>query len=306
MTAKEENRSLTRFAWLSIAAAVTTIALKALAYVFTGSVGLLSDAMESFVNLLGGMMALMMLKIAERPADENHAYGHTKAEYFSSGLEGILILLAAGSIAWEASSRLISPLPLEQVSLGVALSAGASVVNLVTAMIMLRAGRKHHSITLEANGRHLMTDVWTSVGVIGGIVAVGVTGWLRIDPIIALVVAANIVWAAVRILRKTAYGLMDAALPNHELDAVRTAIEGHMSEEMHYHALRTRRSGARRFVSFHLLVPGDWTIQQGHTFCEEIEADIRTRIPHVTVFTHLEPLQDPSSYDDMNLDRSGK
>lgn len=303
MTATEETRSLTRFAWLSIGAAVATIALKALAYAFTGSVGLLSDAMESFVNLLGGAMALMMLKIAERPADENHAYGHTKAEYFSSGLEGILIFVAAGSIGWQAVLRLLSPMPLEQVGLGVALSTGASVINLLTALVMLRAGRKHHSITLEANGKHLMTDVWTSVGVIGGIIAVGATGWLRLDPLIALAVAANIVWTAVRILRKTAYGLMDAALPNHELEAVRKAIESHVNDHVHYHALRTRRSGARRFVSFHLLVPGDWTIQRGHALCEEIEADIRNSVPQVTVFTHLEPSQDPCSYDDMTLDR---
>lgn len=303
MEEAEDTRSLTRFAWLSIAAAVATITLKALAYWLTGSVGLLSDAMESFVNLLGGAVALWMLKIAERPADENHAYGHTKAEYFSSGLEGLLIFCAAASIAWAAVGRLFAPQPIEQIGIGLLLSTGASLINLGTAIVLLRAGRRHHSVTLEANAKHLLTDVWTSVGVIAGILAVSMTGWLRIDPVIALLVAANIVWTAWRIVNKSVYGLMDAALPPHELAAVKAAIEAHMQGDVQYHALRTRRSGARRFVSLHVLVPGDWTVQRGHTLCEEIEAEIRRSVPLITVFTHLESLHDPASYEDMVLDR---
>ena len=303
MSTPRAQPSLARFALLSIAAAVATILLKGLAYLFTGSVGLFSDAMESFVNLVGGLMAYMMLKVAEQPADENHAYGHTKAEYFSSGLEGLLILGAAISIAWTACLRLLSPMPLENIGIGLAISLTASGINLGTALLLLRAGKKHRSITLEANAKHLLTDAWTSIGVLAGILAVAATGWLRLDPLIALGVAANIVWAAYRILSKSVYGLMDAALPRRELEAVRGAIERHMNEEVHYHALRTRRSGARCFVSLHVLVPGDWSVQRGHSLCEEIEADIRLVVWPVTVFTHLEPAQDPASYDDMHLER---
>jgi cation diffusion facilitator family transporter len=303
MTSHTAQPSLARYALLSIAAAIATIILKGLAYLFTGSVGLFSDAMESFVNLVGGLMAYMMLKVAEQPADENHAYGHTKAEYFSSGLEGLLILGASVSIAWTASLRLLSPTPLENIGLGLAISVAASGINLGTALLLHRAGKKYRSITLEANANHLLTDVWTSAGVLVAILAVAATGWLRLDPLIAMAVAANIAWAAYRILRKSVYGLMDAALPRRELEAVRGAIEHHMNEDVHYHALRTRRSGARCFVSLHVLVPGDWSVQRGHTLCEEIEADIRLAVSPVTVFTHLEPAQDPASYDDIHLER---
>jgi len=303
MNTNVESRSLTRYAWLSIAAALATITLKSCAYWFTGSVGLYSDAVESLVNLIGGVMALWMLKIAERPADDNHAYGHTKAEYFSSGLEGMLILLAAFSIAWAALLRLWAPLPIEQVGLGFALSVAASAVNLGAALLLLRAGKRYHSVTLEANAHHLLTDVWTSVGVVIGILAVAATGWHRIDPIVAMLVAANIVWAAWRILRKSVGGLMDVALPGHEQEAVRAAIAPHLHDDVQYHALRTRRSGARRFVSLHVLVPGEWTVHRGHALCDQIESDIRASVPNASVFTHLESLQDPASYDDMVLDR---
>lgn len=303
MNTPNETRSLTHYAWLSIAVALITIALKSLAYAYTGSVGLFSDAVESLVNLIGGIMALWMLKIAARPADDNHAYGHTKAEYFSSGLEGMLILLAAFSIAWAALLRLWSPMPIGQIGIGFTLSVAASAVNLGAALLLLRAGKRYHSVTLEANAHHLLTDVWTSAGVVLGILAVAGTGWQRIDPIIALLVAGNIAWAAWRVLRKSIGGLMDVALPRHEQHAVRAAIEPHLHDEVQYHALRTRRSGARRFVSLHVLVPGDWTVHRGHALCETIEEDIRASIPNASVFTHLESLNDPASYDDMVLDR---
>lgn len=303
MTTQETRQSLTRYAWLSIAAALITIALKSLAYFYTGSVGLYSDAVESLVNLIGGVMALWMLRIAARPADDNHAYGHTKAEYFSSGLEGLLILAAAGSIGAAALWRLWSPAELTQVTAGLVLSMLASGVNLGAALLLLRAARQYHSITLEANARHLLTDVWTSVGVLAGVLAVTMTGWTWLDPLMALVVAAHIARSAWRILSKSVGGLMDLALPAHEQEAVRAAIAPHLHDDVQYHALRTRRSGARRFVSLHVLVPGEWTVHRGHALCDQIESDIRASVPNATVFTHLESLQDPASYDDIKLDR---
>jgi cation diffusion facilitator family transporter len=305
MTTDPTNRSsLKRFAWLSIAAAITTIILKTAAYRLTGSVGLLSDALESVVNLVGAVMALAMLTVAARPADDDHAYGHSKAEYFSSGLEGSLIMVAALAIAVAAMERLLSPKPLEQVGLGLVVSAAASLVNLGVALVLLRKSKEAHSITLEANAHHLLTDVWTSAGVIVGVGAVALTGLIRLDPIVALVVAANIVWTAVRIVRASVLGLMDTALPSGEREAVAGALRGHADGGVQFHALRTRQSGARRFVSVHVLVPGAWTVNQGHQLLERIEADIRSLVPNVTVETHLESLDDPTSWDDENLDRA--
>ncbi|MCX6550887.1 MAG: cation diffusion facilitator family transporter [Acidobacteria bacterium] len=295
--------NLKRFAWLSIAAALTTIALKTVAYLLTGSVGLLSDAIESIVNLVGAFMALSMLTVAARPADEDHSYGHSKAEYFSSGVEGTLILIAALAIAVAATERLLWPRPIDQVGIGLAVSLVASLVNLAVALVLLRASREHHSITLEANAHHLLTDVWTSAGVIAGVGAVAMTGWVRLDPLVALVVAANIVWTGTRIVRKSILGLMDTALPAEELAAVKRALESHLGEGIEYHALRTRVSGARRFVSLHVLVPGAWTVHRGHELLEDIEARIRAAVPNVTILTHLESLDDPASWDDVHLDR---
>jgi cation diffusion facilitator family transporter len=292
---------LTRYAWLSISVAVFTIALKAIAYLLTGSVGLLSDAMESFVNLAGALMALAMLTIAARPADESHAYGHSKAEYFASGVEGTLILLAAVSIAIAAIDRIISPRPLEQIGLGLAVSVVASLANLVVAMVLMRAGKRYSSITLQANSRHLMTDVWTSGGVLVGVGLVALTSWQILDPIIALVVAANIVWSGVGILRSSVSGLMDIALPVEEQDIIRKVLEVHRQAGVEYHALRTRQSGAMKFISLHVLVPGEWSVHKGHQLLELIEADISEALPNVVVFTHLESLNDPSAWDDVPL-----
>jgi cation diffusion facilitator family transporter len=295
--------SLTRFAWLSIAAAILTIGLKTAAYLITDSVGLLSDALESVVNLVGALMALAMLTIAVRPADEDHAYGHFKAEYFSSGVEGTLILIAAASIGVAAVERLVNPKSLEQIGLGLGVAVAASLVNLGAALILRRAAKRYHSITLEANAYHLMTDVWTSVGVVVGVVAVGFTGWNRLDPAIALVVAANIVWTGVRIIRKSVLGLMDTALPIDEQNLIRNVLEPHKQDGIEYHALRTRQSGSHRFVSLHVLVPGVWNVQRGHHLVERIEENIRRALPNVIVFTHLESLSDPASWDDNVLDR---
>lgn len=290
--------SLTRFAWLSIAAALLTIGLKAAAYFITGSVGLLSDAVESLVNLVGGIMALAMLTVAARPADDDHAYGHTKAEYFSSGVEGGLILVAAASIGVAAVLRLISPRPLEAVGVGLLVSVAASVVNLLVALVILRAGRAHNSITLEANANHLLTDVWTSVGVIAGVGLVALTGWLWLDPVLALLVALNIVWTGTQIVRRSIAGLMDIALPAADMIAVRKVLQTYEQTGIQFHALRSRESGARKFVSTHVLVPGAWTVQSGHELLEKIEADIRRALPGAVVFTHLESLDDPASWDD--------
>ena len=298
--------SLKRFAWLSIAAAVVTIALKSGAYLLTGSVGLLSDAMESVVNLAGAIVALAMLTVAARPADDDHAFGHGKAEYFSSGVEGGLILIAAIAIAIAAAERLRFPAPLAQVGLGVGVAVAASLVNLGVARALLRAARQYHSITLEADARHLLTDVWTSAGVIVGIGAVAVTGWQRLDPLVALAVAANIVWTGVQIVRRSIAGLMDTALPPAELDAVKRALDRHLEGGVAYHALRTRQSGARRFISVHVLVPGEWTVQRGHQLLEAIEADIRRVVPNATILTHLEASGDPASWDDTALDRADR
>jgi cation diffusion facilitator family transporter len=299
------NRSfLTRFAWLSIAAAVLTIALRTAAWSITDSVGLLSDAVESLVNLVGGVMALAMLTVAARPADEDHAYGHGKAEYFSSGLEGGLILVAAVSIAAAAVMRLLTPKPLADVGAGLAVAAVASAINLGVALLLLRVSRTHNSITLEANAHHLLTDVWTSVGVIVGVGLVALTKWLWLDPIVALLVAANIVWTGVRIVRRSIAGLMDISLSNEDMAVVRKVLQPHEQAGIQFHALRSRQAGAQKFVSVHVLVPGDWTVHRGHELLESIEADIRHSLSDTVVFTHLESLDDPASWEDETFERS--
>ena len=293
--------SLQRYAWLSIATAVATILLKGVAWRMTGSVGLLSDAIESFVNLAGALMALWMLTLAEQPADEDHAHGHGKAEYFSSAFEGFLILLAAFSIGYTSIDRLLHPQALDSVGIGLLVSALASVLNLLTARILMEVGKKHLSITLEADAHHLMTDVWTSVGVIGGVGLVWLTGWLWLAPAIALLVAANIVWTGWQLMRRSAAGLMDSSLPLPQLALINALLDGYRQESLDFHALRTRQAGNRAFVTLHVLVPGHWSVQQGHDWAERIEADIRKAIPHAHVLTHLEPLDDPLSMSDQAL-----
>ncbi|MDD8017655.1 MAG: cation diffusion facilitator family transporter [Bacteroidota bacterium] len=295
---------LKKFAWLSVAAAIATIGLKSLAYVLTGSVGLLSDAVESLVNLVGALMALGMLTVAARPADDEHVYGHGKAEYFSSGVEGVLILIAAISIGITAAQRFISPRPLEQIGLGLLVSVGASLVNLITALIIRRAGKRYQSITLEANAQHLMTDVWTSAGVLVGVGAVAFTGWERLDPVVAIFVALNIVWSGILIVRKSVQGLMDIALPKEELEKVQKVLDAYKTDEISFHALRTRQAGARRFVSVHVIVPGQWTVHEGHQLLERIENDMRKILNNGTIFTHLESADDPASWADIALDRN--
>lgn len=292
---------LTRFAWLSIAAALVTIVLKGVAWWLTGSVGLLSDALESFVNLAGALMALAMLSLAMRPADAGHPHGHGKAEYFSSAFEGLLILIAALSIGYAAIDRLMAPRPLEAVGLGLVVSALASMVNLAVARILLRVGRAHRSITLEADAHHLMTDVWTSVGVLFGVALVWLTGWLWLDPVIALLVAVNILWTGWNLLHRSAGGLMDASLPRDELLAIDGVLDRYRAEGLEFHALRTRQAGSDAFATLHVLVPGAWTVQAGHDWCERLERDLAGVVPRLHVTTHLEPIEDPASLDDVDL-----
>ncbi len=295
--------SLARYAWLSIAAAVATIALKTLAWRMTGSVGLFSDALESIVNLAGAVMMLAMLSVAARPPDHEHAFGHGKAEYFASGAEGTLIFLAAVGIALTAGERLLHPRPIERISAGLAVSVAASLVNLGVARVLIAVGRRRHSIALEADGHHLMTDVWTSAGVLAGIAAVGITGFDRLDPVIALLVASNILWTGSKLIRRSWAGLLDHALGPEEQAALSAVLARHGSDEVEFHAVRTRQAGARKFVEMHVLVPGGWTVRRGHELLERVERDVREAIPNATVLTHLEALEDPTSFEDQHLDR---
>ncbi len=295
--------SLKRYALLSIVAALATIALKGVAWWLTGSVGLLSDAAESLVNLAGALMALAMLTLAEQPADDNHAFGHGKAEYFSSAFEGFLIVVAAVAISYSAVDRLIHPRPLEALGLGLGFSAVASVINYLTARVLMTVGRQHHSITLEADAHHLMTDVWTSVGVIVGVGLAGASGWQWLDPLIAVAVAVNILGTGWRLLQRSADGLMDAALPEERRVEIAAVLEDYRRQGLEFHALRTRQAGSRPFVSVHVLVPGQWTVQRGHDWLERIEESIRQAVPGSHVTTHLEPLEDPASQSDQDLDR---
>ena len=295
---------LERYAWLSIAAAVATITLKALAWWLTDSVGLLSDALESVVNLAAALLALSMLRLAAAPPDADHPYGFSKAEYFSAGIEGALIVLAAAGIVWTAIPRLIAPRALDMPLAGLTLTVAASAINFGVARVLLRAGREHHSITLEADGRHLLTDVWTSAGVIAGVALVFITGWLRLDPIVAIAVALHILWAGFGLMRRSVRGLMDPAIaPDDQREVEKLIAEYARRYGVSFHAVRTRQAGARRFVSFHLLVPDAWTVAQAHQLSEEIEARMRAMVPNAAIFTHIEPISDPASYEDQGLDR---
>ncbi len=291
------------FALLSIGAAVTTIILKFGAYKLTGSVGLLSDALESQVNLVAALTALWALTLAAKPPDAGHAFGYSKAEYFSSALEGLLILVAAISIMVAAIDRIYHPQPIEQIGWGLVVSMIAAAINGGVAMILLRAGKRLRSIALKADGHHLLTDVWTSIGVLIGLVAVQITNLQILDPVIAIGVAANIVWAGWRLLRETGSGLLDAALSPADLAMINEILQAHQQDGTQFHALRTRLAGSRRFVSVHVLVPGQWTVQKGHDLCDRIELEIARALPGTHTITHLEPSEDPLSWEDSELDR---
>lgn len=294
--------SLVRYGWLSVLAALLTIALKSWAYLVTGSVGLLSDAAESLVNLLAAIVALATLGFAAQPADAGHPFGHGKAEYFASGFEGVLILAAAGGIAGAAWARLQHPQPLVELSLGMGISAGAGLVNLAVGLVLLRAGRRHGSITLEADGRHLLSDVWTTAAVLLGLGAIAVTGWLLLDPIIAFLAALQIVWSGFGLVARSASGLLDAALPAKERAAIESVFDRYREDGVGFHDLRTRAAGRQRLVTAHVVVPGHYSVQEGHDLLERIEGDIRHAIGDATIITHLEPLEDEASFAHDRLD----
>jgi cation diffusion facilitator family transporter len=293
-----------RFAWLSIGAALATIALKMLAWWITGSVGLLSDALESLVNLAAAVLALSMLRLAASPPDDSHPYGFSKAEYLSAGIEGALIVLAAAGILWAAIPRLMAPRPLDMPVLGLTLTAVATIINFAASRMLIRAGERLHSITLEADGHHLMTDVWTSIGVFAGVALAFATGRYWLDPVVALAVAAQIIWTGIALVRRSVSGLLDAAISRDDQNEVTKLFAEYAGRYgVTFHALRTRQAGARQFISFHLLVPDAWTVAQAHRLSEELEARIRAMVPNAGVLTHIEPISDPASYDDQGLDR---
>lgn len=291
------------YAWLSVAAALVTLTLTFAAYLLTGSVGLLSAAAELLVNVVAALVAVWALWLASRPADDVHTYGHTKAEYFSSGVEGALIVLAAGVIIWTAIQHLIQPHALDQVGIGLAVGALAAAINGVVAVVLLRGGKRLRSITLEADGHHLLTDLWTTGGVLVGVALVGVTGWYILDPIVALLVAANIIWTGIRLIRESGLGLLDTALKPEDLRIIADTLATFRERGIDFHAQRTRQAGTRRFVSMHVLVPGEWTVKRGHDICEDVEMAIHQALPDTTVFTHLEPCEDPVAFEDQTLDR---
>jgi cation diffusion facilitator family transporter len=301
-----DRSKLTRYAWLSILAAFLTIGLKTFAFLITNSVGLLSDAMESGVNLIAALMALAMLTIAARPPDEEHAFGHSKAEYFASVVEGALILVAALSITWTALERLFTPRPLQELGFGLALAMLASLINFGVAYVLLHAGKRYQSITLEADARHLMTDVWTSVGVLLALGAVTLTRWQILDPLIAIGVAINIVWSGITLIRRSVLGLMDTSIPASDQAKVTEILDRQSKGGVQYHDLRTRQSGANQFITFHVLVPGKWSVQRGHNLLEKIESEIRTALPLAIVSTHLEPVEDPAAWEETLMEHRGK
>jgi cation diffusion facilitator family transporter len=285
----------------AILAALATLSLKWVAYGWTGSLGLLADAVESIVNLVAALTALASLWYASRPVDPSHTYGHEKIEYFSTGLEGVLILVAAGSIAWYAVGRLMAPQELQSIDAGVAIALVASVINFGTARYLLVHARRSGSIVLEAEGKHLMTDVATSAGVLIGMALARLTNLTWIDPVVALLVGVNITRTGVGLIHRSFDGLMDRALPQAEQDVVRAAIESKLGPDMDYHAMRTRRAGSRRFVDFHLLVPGALTVEKAHAFASGIEESIRAAAPDVEVTVHIEPIEDEAAWEDSQL-----
>ena len=290
--------NLAKFAWMSIIVSVVVFGMKMAAWWATGSVGLLSDALESTVNIVAAVVALFALRTAMKPADAMHHFGRGKAEYFSASIEGFMILLAALIIVYTAIDRIISPRELEQIGWGLTISTVAALINGGAALILLRAGKLHRSPVLIADGKHLMTDVWTSVGVIVGVGLVVVTGWNRLDGIVGLAVGLNIIVTGINLLRSSTAGLMDKALSDDDHLKIVNVLTKYESDAVKFHALQTREAGRQRFVSMHVLVPGAWTIQKGHDLSENLEADIIAELPETIITTHVEPLEDERSWAD--------
>jgi len=292
---------LTRFGVLSIVAAVVTIGLKLVAWRITDSVGLLSDAAESSVNLVAAVGALIALRVAIKPPDKNHNFGHSKVEYFSAALEGAMIMVAAGVILVSAVERFLNPVELTRLGLGIGISLVAALVNGIVAWLLLRAGKRYGSITLTADGKHLMTDLWTTAAVVLGVVLVALTGWQRLDPIIAFAAGINIVITGWHLVSQSAAGLMDISLSKEDNAVIRGVLDSFTSEELLFHAVRTRESGHRRFMEMHMLVPGDWTVQRGHDAVEDVTEALVAEFSNLRVLCHLEPIEDPRSYEDIDI-----
>ncbi len=290
---------LRKYAYLSIAASVVTMALKFGAFFLTGSVGLFSDAVESVVNLAAGCIALMAIVVAHKPADSNHAYGHGKVEYFSSGMEGVLIIVAACGIAYTSWQRFFTPVPLNDLGLGIVVAVLAGGVNFITARVMLKAAKEYDNIVLEADARHLLTDVWTSAGLVVALAVIvfGPRSWQILDPILGMLMSLNIIWTGLQLMRRSAHGLMDRGLPEGEVREIVSVVREHAGESNHFHALRTRKAGTTRFVDFHLLVPGQMTVQQSHDLCCRIETALETALPGIQTTIHVEPREDEVSWD---------
>lgn len=292
-----QQRTLIRFMLVSLVAALTTIVLKVFAAVVTGSVGFASDAMESGVNLIAAVVALWALRLSARPPDAVHHFGHGKAEYVSAAVEGAMIFVAAAAIVWTSVQRLLDPQAIERAGLGLVLSTAAAVVNLVVGLMLLRAGRRHRSITLVADGKHLLTDVVTSVGVLVGVALVAIFDWEALDPIVALLVGINILYTGYRLLQRSVSGMLDAALPAADMAEIERVLDRYRDADgVEFHALRTREAGRQRFVYVHLLVPDDWTVKVGHDMSERLKNDIAEVLPGATSFVHIEPRDDPASY----------
>jgi cation diffusion facilitator family transporter len=303
MSRPNSQRPLTYYAWLSIIAAILTLGLKTAAWKMTGSVGLLSDALESIVNVIASFIALATVWVSARPADEDHAYGHTKVEYFASGFEGGLILIAAIGIGVSAVDRIFHIHPLEDLGIGLVLSVIATVVNYLMAKLLLKVGKERRSVALEADGRHLMTDVWTSVAVIAAMGLVAVSGWHWLDPLLGFALALHIIIIGLKLVRDAMLGLMDTGLPADDMNVIRNVLDKHLDEGMQYHALATRQAGAWRFMTVHLLVPGNWSVQRGHELAERVEEELRNSLERLHVLTHIEPIEDPVSWDDIQIAR---
>ncbi|MFW0786800.1 cation diffusion facilitator family transporter [Gordonia sp. CPCC 206044] len=302
MTTTASRADLSRFAVASIVTSLVVIALKVVAWQVSGSVGLLSDAAESVVNVVAAIGAFIALRVAARPADDDHNFGHTKAEYFSAVFEGVMIVGAAALIIVAAVQRLINPRDLESVGLGLVISIVATVLNGAVGMVLVRAGRRHRSMTLEADGKHLLTDVWTTVGVVVGVFLVALTGWLPLDSLVAIAVAINILVVGGRLVWRSGAGLMDSALPDTDREAIDTVLDRYRGDGVDFHDVRTRGSGHERFLQMHMLVPGDWSVQRAHDLVERVEGELHSELDHLAVSTHIEPIGDPRAYESWRLD----
>jgi cation diffusion facilitator family transporter len=302
VTTTATRADLTRYALLSIVASIVVIVMKVVAWRVSGSVGLLSDAAESTVNVVAAIGAFVALRVASRPADADHNFGHTKAEYFSAVFEGVMIVVASAFIIVAAVDRLLNPSGLESVGLGLAISVAATVINAVVGLVLIRAGRAHRSLTLEADGKHLMTDVWTTAGVVIGVLLVALTGWLPLDPLIAIAVALNILFVGGRLVWQSGAGLMDTALPDDDRAALDAVLDRWRADDVDFHDVRTREAGHERFLQLHMLVPGEWSVQRGHDLVERVERDLVETLDHLHVTIHLEPIGDPRAYESWRLD----